>query len=269
METEGTSLEDILNDKPDTPIVEEPAVEATETPAEPEAPADDRPRDENGRFVAKETGVEQAEVTTEAAKPVPPTEQTGLPKEEFAALKDERRKRQELEREVVELRQQFTQRQQPQEVPADFWDNPEGFMAQRFDQFGEQLLQRFQQQQLTERIDASEAAAAARYADYDDARRAFQQAAMANPSLVKQMTAASDPAEFAYTTGKRAMDLERVGSIEEILKAERAKWEAERMQPPAAPALQFPASTVTDRNVGSRTGPAWNGPTPLGDILAP
>jgi hypothetical protein len=242
-----------------------------ETPTEPQE-AEGQPRGADGKFLPKEAGVETPPEPVEAsAEPVPPTEQAGLPKEDFAALKDERRKRQAMEAELAEMRTQFARMQaKPPEQAPDFWDNPDAAMQARLDQFGETLLQRFEQKQQVERIDASEAQARAKHADFDDAFHAFRQAVQANPALAQQMTKASDPAEFAYQKGKTALDLERVGSIDEMIKAERAKWEAEAravVQPAAQP--MFPSSTVTERSVGQRRGPEWSGPTPLGDILTP
>lgn len=262
METEGTSLDDILSGA---------APEVEPVASEPEAvePTEGRARNPDGTFAStKETGVETPPETDLSAEPVPPTEQAkGLPPEEFAALKDERRKRQAMEAELADMRAQFARMQQPQpEQPPEFWDNPDAAMQARLEQFGDTLLQRFEQKQQVERINASEAQARLKYADYDDAFHAFRQAVQANPALAQQMTQASDPAAFAYQKGKTALELERVGSIDELLKAERAKWEAEAravVQP-----TSFPQSTVTERSVGGRTGPAWSGPTPLSDILS-
>lgn len=259
------SIDELLNGEP---IQDEaPAVEAS---PEPEAPqGDGRPRDEHGRFAPKEgTGVEpQPEATqAEEAEPVPPTGDQ-LPKDVYEPLKAERQKRQELQMQLEALQQQIARQNQapPPEVP-EFWDNPDAAFEARFERFGSQLMQQFKMQQDMERINASEVAAKGKYADYGESFGAFQQAANANPALIDQMKAAPDPAEFAYKTGKRAMDLEKVGSLDELLKAERAKWEAELKA--AAPAPQaFPSTTATDGSVGQRSGPAWAGPTDISDLL--
>lgn len=262
MSTEG--LDEILSD---APAAETPAPEAL-TPA-PEAAG--QPRDENGRFAPKETG-EQPQVETPAEQVPPTPDPTPGPETgQYAALKDERRKRQEAEARIAAMEAQFAQMQsrpQPQpEPPADFFENPDAFLASKLDQFGTQLMQRFQQQQQVDRLNASEAAAKAKYADYDDAFHAFRQAVQSNPALSAQMTASNDPAEFAYRTGKRALDLERVGSFDELIAAERAKWEAEAKAAIPAPAPSFPSTTATDTSVGQRGGPAFAGPTPLGDLI--
>ncbi len=153
-----------------------------------------------------------------------------------------------------------------QEPEIDFWDNPQSVIATQVQQAVAQALATEKQQQQVERINASEAAARVKYADYDDAFHAFRQAVQANPALAQQMTQSTDPADYAYKTGKRAMDLERVGSLDELLKAERAKWEAEaRAAMPAPPTL--PATTAADGSVGGRSGPAWAGPGGLDAYL--
>lgn len=279
--SEGTSLDDLLSDKEPT---EDAAIAAIgtvlEAPIEAQPETIGQPRDEHGRFAPnEETGV-QAEINEKRdaaldkinTQPVPPTEQTGLPREEFAALKDERRKRQEAEARIASLEAQF-QRMQPQpaaEPPANFWDDPDTAIDQRVtgavSKAVAEQFQRMQEKQQIERIDASEATARSKYQDYDDAFHAFQQAVHASPTLAEQMIRSSDPAEFAYTTGKRALDLERVGSIDELLKAERVKWEQEVRAAAPAP-VSFPATTASDGSVGARSGPAWAGPLTLDEML--
>jgi hypothetical protein len=263
------SIDELLSGEP----AEAPVAEAQETvneqAAEPEAQADDRPRDEHGRFLPKEaSGVEeqQAQPVAEAA---PPAAQSGLPPAEYAALKDERRKRQELEQQVAALNARFeaTQRQPVQQEPeVEFWDNPKGAIASEVQRAVQQVFQAQQQQQTMERINASETAAKGKYADYDDAFRAFQQAASANPSLIQQMTAAGDPADFAYRTGKRSIDLEKLGGLDELIASERAKWEQEARAAMPVP-HSLPSTTATDGSVGGRAGPAWGGPPTIDDIL--
>ena len=230
-------------------------------PAEQETPTEAQPRDDNGQFVSRETGEEPQQETV--AEPVPPTETEAIP---VAALKDERRKRQELEQQVAAMQQQLAAvQQQPQQPPAEFWDDPQAFMASQFEQFGSQLMQRWQQEQQIERVNASEAVARSKYADFDDALQSFRQAVQVNPVLAQQMARESDPAEFAYRKGKSALELERVGSIDDLLKAERQKWEAELRA--AAPAPSFPSTTALDGSVGARSGPAWTGPKPMSELL--
>lgn len=258
-----TSIDDILNEPAPEAIAEVAQEAITETP-EPETIG--QPRDEAGRFAPKdETGV----ITQETADTVPPTEpQQGLPPAEYAALKDERRKRQEAEARIAALEQQFHQarQQQPQEPEPDFWDNPKALIAAQLNQFGQELRHQLKQEQITERVDASEQVARGKYNDFDEKLSAFQQAVQLNPLLAREMANSSDPAEFAYSRGKTALEIQRVGSLDEVIKAERAKWEAEARA--AIPAPSLPHSTASERSVGARSGPAWAGSTPIDSILS-
>lgn len=264
-----TSLEDALNGVQSEPeTVETPQVE---TPQEPEAKADGPARDESGRFAPKtdEKGVETpAEPEAEQQDAVPPTD-NGLPKEEYTALRAVRDENKELKQQMAALQQRFAsqgQKQQPPGEVPDFWEDPNAAFDTRLQQFGSTLMQQFEQRQQVQRIEASEASAKAKYADYGDAFTHFQQAASVNPGLVQQMQVATDPAEFAYKTGKRVMELEQVGSLDSLLAQERAKWEAEA-KAAIKPAQQFPSTTATDGSVGSRKGPEWSGPTDLNSLL--
>lgn len=276
MEPKG--IDELLSGEPVEEVeTETPEPEATEEPTEAKA-EEGQPRTPDGKFASKQTGVDeepQEEPKGEAPEPdeagPPPADQ--LPKDVYEPLKAVRNENKELKQQLEAIQQQLArQQQQPQQAPQneplpDFWEDPQGFLAKQFDQFGQSMMQRFQQQQQVERIEASEAAARSKYADYGDAFKAFQQAAMANPSLVQEMTSAADPAEFAYAKGKSALELERYGSVEELLKAERAKWEAELKAAAPQPKQTFPQTTAADGSVGARTGPEWSGPKPLGELL--
>lgn len=261
------SIDELLNDEPEV-VTEEVATEEPEQAPEPEAPAEGQPRGPDGKFAPKQTGVDeepQAEPVEPDAGP-PPADH--LPRDVYEPLKAVRNENRELKERLAAMERQFQQQpQQPPEMPPAFWDDPDKAIEARVAQAAEMAIQRYQQQQTMERINASEAAAKGRHADYEDAFRAFQQAAQANPTLIQQMTSESDPAEFAYKTGRRAMDLEQVGSLDALIAAERAKWEAEAKAAIPAPAQSFPATTATDGSVGSRSGPAWAGPAPISDLL--
>lgn len=261
------SIDELLNDTPEPVEQTEPQAEAPATP-EPEAPAEGPPRDESGRFAPKQTGEEQQ--GEPAAEPTPGT--NPIPDDQFKGYLTEKRKRQELEQQVAAMQAQFqslqSQARAPQAEPEpEFWDNPQAVIASQVQQAVMQALQAEKQQQQVARINESEVKAKATYPDYDDAFRAFQQAVTANPNLIQQMTSASDPAEFAYKKGKTALQLEQVGSIDELLANERAKWEAEARAAIPAPAQSFPTTTANDGSVAGRGAPAWAGPKPIGDLL--
>lgn len=269
MEPKG--IDELLNGTPDDEPIEDIAREP-ETPAEPEAPvAEGQPRGPDGKFAPKQTGVEdpQAAQPTEPTEAVPPTADQ-LPRDVYEPLKAVRNENRELKQQLEALQQQFARQQASQVQPeptVDFWENPNEAMARSAREAAQAAIREFQQAQQVERINASEARAKAAHTDYDDAFRAFQQAVQANPSLAQQMTMAEDPAEFAYSKGKAALTLQQVGSIDELIKAERAKWEAEVKAAIPAPAQTFPATTAADGSVGARNGPAWTGPAPIDQLL--
>ena len=266
MEPKG--IDELLNETPDEAPVMDASPEPEVTP-EPEAPvAEGQPRGPDGKFAPKQTGVEEpAQPEPNEAGP-PPADQ--LPREVYEPLKAVRNENRELKQQIEALQRQFAmQQQQPAqpEQPVDFWENPNEAMARSAREAAQAAIREYQQQQTMERINASEKAARDRHADYDDAFRAFHQAAQANPALIQQMTSESDPAEFAYKKGKTALQLEQVGSIDELIAAERAKWEQEARAAIPQPAQTFPQTTATDGSVGARSGPAWSGPPTIDDLL--
>lgn len=266
MEPKG--IDELLNGTPvDEPIEDiAPEPEVTEAP-EPET--DGQPRTPDGKFAPKQTGVEEPKAETPEAEAVPPTADQ-LPRDVYEPLKAVRNENRELKQQIEALQQQFARQQASQMQPeptVDFWENPNEAMARSAREAAQAAIREYQQAQQVERLNASEARAKAAHTDYDDAFRAFQQAVQANPSLAQQMTMAEDPAEFAYSKGKAAMTLQQVGSIDELIKAERAKWEAEVKAAIPAPAQTFPATTAADGSVGARNGPAWSGPASIDQLL--
>lgn len=269
-------LDDILNEEPATteapaeepkqePIATEPRIEVTQP----------RIRDEHGRFAKQEeTGVDEqkpareiiAEQRAKLEVGAPPASDQ-LPQAEFAALKDERRKRQEAERRLEAIEAQLQLQKPPAAPPPSFWDDPDAAMAHMRQEMRTELLQALKQEQQIERMDASENAAKAKYQDYPEAFVAFQQAVQYNPRLAQELATAPDPGEYAYSKGKAALALEQYGSIDDLLAAERQKWEAEVKG--AIPTLtpNLPSTTAADGSVGARTGPGWSGPQPLKEII--
>lgn len=264
----GQSIEDILNNDPE-PQAEEQVIEQPQAEeAQPETA--ERPRGPDGKFIKKEeTGVETppaAEV--QSAEPVPPTEPTDrLPRDVYEPLKAVRDENRELKQRLQSLERQLVQPRAPiQPPPVDFWDDPHAFMEQRLSGLGDELLRRFEQRQQERRIDQSEQAARAKYADYDEAFTAFEQAVQVNPRLAAELAQASDPGEFAYAKGKTALEIQRVGSLDD-LKAQIRRELEEEARAAIQPRPQLPSTTAADGSVGARTGPEWSGPKPLRDIL--
>jgi hypothetical protein len=255
------SIDQILSEQPAEPIAEPEAI--VDPPSDIADPPSGRLRDEHGRFTKQETGVEAAPAAAEPAPPAEPVNQ--LPQEDFAALKDERRKRQELERRLQAMEQQLSAPRQ-QQPPVDFWDNPQSFMDERLNQLGSQLLEQWDQRQKVERLNISEQAAKGKYPDWNEAYEAFAQAVQANPRLAHEMAQAVDPGEFAYRKGKTAIEIQKVGSVDELRAQIRAELEAEARKV-IQPTHQLPSTTAADGSVGGRAGPEWGGPQPLSQII--
>jgi hypothetical protein len=291
-EFKPTELSNLL----DGQSTESPAAAAPPSPEPPQEPPSEtpppeavvqpetagQPRGPDGKFAKKtnETGGDGAAVAAEAAAaPTPENEPGGSPPPDKApvpqaALIGERRRRQEAEERARFLEQQVQALSRlPQAPPVeqpkvDFWDDPEAALQARFDQFGDQLLTRFEQRQVINHLNRSEVAARARYDDFDEAVSEFQRAVTTNPALAQEMKLADDPAEFAYRKGKSLAELHQYGDLDSLLAAKRAEWEAELLAKAPAPAPTLPPSTATERSVSvPRAGPQWTGPKPLSDLL--
>lgn len=249
---EGTSLDNILNDEPVSDAVEpQEAQMAPEPQEEPQTPSDGPVRDEKGRFAAK--GVDDTGS--------PPDK---LPQEEYREVRKEREKRQTVERELQALREQFQAIQQPKEPPApppSLWEDEEGWQQH----FGSQVASAAS---LNARLDMSEMLASQNHDDFDEMKDRFIQMMGQNPTLQQQALSAKHPWEKAYQIAKNAAKMEELAAVDlDDLKAKmREELMAEMQgQTPAAPTL--PPTLTTERNVGTRSGPAWSGPRPLSELL--
>jgi hypothetical protein len=247
-----TPLEELLNDTPAEPTIE------AEAPREVE-----RPRDENGRFAPKETGVEPAQVEEPAAEQVPPTSE-GLPPETFKGLKEEREKRQNLERELQTLREQLQSLQQPQEPPApppSVWEDENAYG-------GHLVTTAVQQATFNARLDMSEMMVRQANPDFEDMKAKFLQLAELNPSLRQQALADPHPWNKAYQIAKNAAMVEELGTTDiNALKAKLREEIAAEMQATQPARSTIPPTLTGERNVGARSGPAWSGPPSLSELL--
>lgn len=256
---EHTPLSDLLDSTEAAPEPMEPeAVETQETD-------DGFARDEYGRFAAKETGVEpeQGEPEPEA---VPPT--AGLPKEDYKAIREEREKRQRAEAEVEALRQHLASLQNPPEPPPSIWDDDQGAL-QHVKQ--EAVAQAVQQATLNAKLDMSEMMVRQANPDFEDIKAEFLTLAEQNPGLVQQALADPHPWNKAYQIAKNHRAMQELGatSVAEMEARIREKIMAEMQgqAPVARPTGGLPPTLTAERNVGSRSGPAWAGPTSLTDLL--
>jgi hypothetical protein len=272
-------LDDILKgDEPEQAPM--PEAEAEQAPLEAVA-APAQPRDEHGRFAPKgETEPAEAQEPAEAAPPAAESIHQVPP----AALIEERRKRQELERQLAEYQQRYQPQPQPQyaSAPQQGSNVPVVFDDEYAQSIFEQAVS-YVRQELTPQIQGVAGGSAVeiqrevlrmRHEDYDEVERTFLDMARNNPALQDAFNKQPRPVEWAYNYVKKAQEVEKIGSLDmaQLEAGIRAKVLAE-LQTQAQGTLQanlppaVPPSLSSQRNVGSRAGPAWAGPTPLGDIL--
>lgn len=252
--------------EPETQAAEEVTSEASTE--EPKGPA----RDEKGRFAPKGETPETAQVESPA---------TPEPTLDHAALIGERRRRQEAEERLRALEQQVQQYQQPaqqvnpylgqtaqpQQTIPDRWEDPDGYdryLIQQASQLAEERAMHAVQQQ---RIYESAVRARAKYEDYDAAHATFGDMAQTNPSLFQQMLVAPDPAEFAYQSAKREMEIRQYGSLDALIEA-RVQAALAQQATPAAPATAPIPETLADAQSsrGSVAAPTAT-PKPLSSFL--
>lgn len=247
-----TSLDSLLNDEPaveaaEAPSAPEPAPEPVEAPSGPA-------RDENGRFAAKEKGVED---------PVPPTDK--LPQDEYKAIREEREKRQQLQAELEALRNTVQQLQAPPEPPApppSVWDDEQAYG-------GHIVSQAVQQATFNARLDMSEMMVRQANPDFEDMKAKFLELASANPALREQALADPHPWAKAYQIAKNAAAVEELGAVnlDDLRAKMREELLAEMQAQQPVPPMQAPPSLTGERNVGARSGPTWSGPKPISELL--
>lgn len=144
---------------------------------------------------AEETEAEETEGEKDAEPPA--AEEKSVP---YAALKDERRKRQELEEEIKQLRAQKTEKTE-EKVP-DPIEDPEGYKN-----FMDNSQKR---ESLSIKINLSRDIMLDSHTDYEEVEKTFIDLAKANPFLVHQMNASPNPARFAYKTAKEHLEIQQL-----------------------------------------------------------
>lgn len=228
------------------------AGQAVEVAAEEPAIEPTKPRDEHGRFATKETGVEPQPVTE--AEQVSPT--PGLPKEEYEAVKAERKRRQAAEERLAALEQQMN----PPAPPPSIWEDEQ----QAFQHRDEAVLSRANQ---LSRINASEMAARSQYPDFQDMFDRFNEMATQNPAIVQQAMTDPHPWNKAYQIAANAARMEALGAVDvaDMETKLRAQIEAEYTAKAATAAPVLPQS-LADAQSGNVTN-AQPAPFTLKDIL--
>lgn len=293
MSNEQMSLGDILSDAPNPEpspdkVVEaegvtkpdpvEKAISRKTAHRDQEQEAQGRVRDPaTGQYAPKE--VKEEPKPTEAA-PVPeaPKPEVKAPVQEFTekekaflrAAKEERQKRQELERRLAAMEAKPAPTTST-EAPKTFWDDPEAALAAHTAQVRAEAT--------NARLGMAEFTARQKHPDFDEKVAKFAEILQQTPGLHAQWLAAPDPAEFAYSLAKNHMELQQVGSMEEMrakivretTASVRAQVEAELKAKAEALTKEreaIPQSLSTARSVGGNANrTVWSGPTPLDSIL--
>lgn len=160
-------------------------------------------------------------VETEQAAETPPEKQepetTSEEKTEqqewtFAAVKDERQKRQKLEKELEELRAQNAASEI--KIP-DVVEDQEGFTKHLEDKIRGESRQAIIETQRDMMMDFKP--------DYEEKESAFMEMAKGNAALIAEANASKNPAKFAYEQGAKYLkyqELQNVDSMEAKLRAE-------------------------------------------------
>lgn len=263
----ATSLDSVLNEKPE-PKAEvpaepkeprepkEPAAAAEPDKSEPGKPSSRRAqwrekefaaqgRDPaTGKFLPKtepepakpeaaaapkepEKPAAEPEKTAAPAKAEPPKQEDMTPRERAAFAKAADETRKRQALEAEIARLRGAQPQQPAQAPKPFWDDPEGALKSHQEQINNVAIRT--------RLDTAEMIARSKYTDFEEKVGKFSELVQQTPGLAERWLSSPDPAEFAYKTAKNHMDLEQYGSLDKMradieAKAraeERAKVEAE------------------------------------------
>lgn len=269
MPDQQSDLNDILNG------VETPEPEAQpEAQAAPEPAPETPPRDEHGRFAPK--GDNEPEPAPVQAAP-PAVQEDDGPTVPRKALQDERTKRQSLESQLAEAAQtiaQFEQQANPPPPPPSVFDDEQGALDYvRQDAISAAV----HQASFNARLDMSEMMVRQSHPDFEEKKAAFIEAMKATPGLQQRALQDPHPWSYAYNYVVSQQRAEQLGAVnvadlEAKLRAQiTAELEAKGQEALSTglPRSSVPPSLSQERNVGNRsTGPTWNGPASLGDILS-
>lgn len=258
-----TSLDDILagNNEP------EPETQEAAAPVVEDQPEVGQPRDEHGKFAPKGVKPETQETPAEPEAGPPPAKE--LPKDVYEPLRAVRDENKALKERLDQLQREIEQRAQPQEPPApppSMWDDEQGWQQH----FGSQVAsQAVQQAAYHNKLMTSEFYARKNIEGFEEVYPELNKWLSDNPSIAQQAAADFDPWGFAYRQYQNQRTIQELGAtdvatLEQRLR-EKIMAELQATQPAPAPAI--PQSLANRRNVGSRSGPAWSGPTPLGDLI--
>jgi len=250
---ENTELSTLLDDQPQP---------------EPETPEQETEVEKGEQEAVPESQTEQPEPTDakpegETPAPEPKPEAPTVP---LDALKDERRKRQDLERRLNAIEAE----KQKQPAPDQFED-PEGYQKWQDTQLNERLF--------NQKCNMSRAVVVMQHGEDDflEKEAAFNEAAERDPTLLSQAAQAELPALFMYQQGEAHLKRQEIGDPADFEQRVRAKVEAElegKVNELAEAKVKellskhLPNSLAEEVSTAERsTAPKWEGPTPLSKII--
>jgi hypothetical protein len=268
---------EILSGEEPAQVVEQPSAEPS-----PEPQSDAQPRGEHGHFAPKESKEPEPAPQPE---PAPAEQPRGAPPgvmEERNRRKTAEERAADLERQLAEVRGQVSvltqQRQQPQPAPApqpppkpvDFWEDPNKFVESAMSPIQHELAQTRFELSLDRAVakHGEEAIEAAQKWLRDQVDTGVLDRGQVEARLARSRSPMMDLVNWHQ---------QQPANVEARLRAEiEAKVRAELGgQPNPAPLEQpsnptptvMPSNLVGQRNVGTRSGPAWSGPASINDIF--
>lgn len=276
-----TSIEELLEAKPAGQAPAEP--QASPQTGEAEQPATLQPQTETAAPEAN-TG-QQPGANTNGVPPTPenPAEEVAKVRAFQKKAEDETRKRQELEKQIGELRQQAaemqnylrqSQGQQPAQQQPEFLD-PEA--VQYLQQIRDRDRAEIGQELYRTRVEQSQFVMRQQKPDYDEVEAVFADEASRNPALWQELAHHSMPAAFAYEHGRKVKAMREIGEDpvayrekmkQEILAELQTSQPAPQIRPQAQAAPAPPPSLAGVPSATPRMAQAYQGPTPLEDLLS-
>lgn len=155
---------------------------------------------------------ESVDKTDDESDPVEPpstdenAEEDARFKAMLAKTQDEVAKRQSLEAEVQQMKQNMAQMQAEQQPKIDPYEQPEEYAAQQQQIANAQLFN--SKVEMSEMIIKTQVGEA----EYEETVEVFKQAAMSNPALVQALQSSAIPAKFAYDEGLKIKALNEMGN---------------------------------------------------------
>mgnify|MGYP006405685577 CR=1 FL=1 len=261
----GTPLDDILSDGDSetvTEVTEAVTPDVGQQGAEPEVTEDGQPQ----------------------AEPEPSDDE---PKGwQYAAYKDEKTKRQELEKQASDYQRQLEQERQERLRYQQFYEQQQQAAVQQdprlmAQQISQTVEERVSSVEAKARLNMSEALALRDHGKekVEIAKQAFQELAKSDPiafkPLYEQFGTGRDPIGEIVKWHAKQETLAKLGDdpdayIQAQVQAKLAELQGVQPGQQGKPAVNpntMPTDLSQTRNVGTRTGSNWSGPTPLGDIF--